>query len=438
MSSRPYSRVELVNGEVVPIYDEPINLVIREIEPEPEPEPEYITKSMETVKRFYKDKVEPAEDTVRVRKTEIFYAFDKWLEEHNITDFGDNNHELWSFLETKYSYKNLSYYGMRLKYTDEEKVRVEIEKQMRAEANKREKEAREREEITRSLLEAVEEVEEQEDAEGECEATGLDEIVYKGKTIHRHPEYKSYGGCLETGEMFRLKKDKVLNEISTSLEKGCILSLGYEDGKRKQKYITNQQFIAECGNLPKQSEFHTKLKIDTGCSAYLNRPNIKCYPLACLSYIYDGGIKLEGEVPINKLVSKCRTTKQIDEYMTELKSQYKAELKKKDDEIAKLKSRVSQLEEQNKKLHTPLSAGALQLQDLLMTRVGETNTTFKDMLQFCFKDITRDYPREDDGDSFLSDTDENDRNDAHFGVFELSPTARGLPYDNEHITREVD
>ena len=436
MSSRPYSRVELVNGEVVPIYDdEPVNLIIREIEPEPEPEPEYITKSMETVKRFYKDKVEPAEDTVRVRKTEIFYAFDKWLEEHNITDFGDNNHELWSFLETKYPYKNLSYYGMRLKYTDEEKVRVEIEKQMRAEANKREKEAREREEITRSLLEAVEEVEEQEDAEGECEATGLDEIVYKGKTIHRHPEYKSYGGCLETGEMFRLKKDKVLNEISTSLEKGCILSLGYDDGKRKQKYITNQQFIAECGNLPKQSEFHTKLKIDTGCSAYLNRPNIKCYPLACLSYIYDGGIKLEGEVPINKLVSKCRTTKQIDEYMTELKSQYKAELKKKDDEIAKLKSRVSQLEEQNKKLHTPLSAGALQLQDLLMTRVGETNTTFKDMLQFCFKDITRDYPREDDGDSFLSDTDENDRNDAHFGVFDLSPVARGLPYDDEHITR---
>ena len=42
MSSRPYSRVEIVNGEVVPIYDddEPINLVVREIEPEPEPEPD--------------------------------------------------------------------------------------------------------------------------------------------------------------------------------------------------------------------------------------------------------------------------------------------------------------------------------------------------------------------------------------------------------------
>jgi hypothetical protein len=70
-----------------------------------------------------------------------------------------------------------------------------------------------------------------------------------------------------------------------------------------------------------------------------------------------------------------------------------------------------------------------------MTRVGETNTTFKDMLQYCIKDITRDYPKEDDADSFLSDIDENDRNDAHFGVFELSPVARGLPYDDEHITR---
>ena len=121
--------------------------------------------------------------------------------------------------------------------------------------------------------------------------------------------------------------------------------------------------------------------------------------------------------------------------MTELKSQYKAELKKKDDEIAKLKSRVSQLEEQNKKLHTPLSAGALQLQHLLMTRVENCDTTVMEMIQFCFKDITRDYPREDDDDTFLSDTSQDDRNDAHFGVFDLSPVARGLPYDDEHITR---
>ena len=56
-------------GFAVWVEEDPVNLIIREIEPEPEPEPEYITKSMETVKRFYKDKVEPAEDTVRVRKT---------------------------------------------------------------------------------------------------------------------------------------------------------------------------------------------------------------------------------------------------------------------------------------------------------------------------------------------------------------------------------
>jgi hypothetical protein len=72
-----------------------------------------------------------------------------------------------------------------------------------------------------------------------------------------------------------------------------------------------------------------------------------------------------------------------------------------------------------------------------MTRVGETDTTFKDMLQFCFKDITRDYPIQDDEESFLSDTSQDERNDACFGVFEMSPTARGLPYDNEHITEQV-
>jgi hypothetical protein len=73
-----------------------------------------------------------------------------------------------------------------------------------------------------------------------------------------------------------------------------------------------------------------------------------------------------------------------------------------------------------------------------MTNVGETNTTFKDMLQFCFKDITRDYPKEDEEGDFLSETSQDERNDAFFGVFEMSPTARGLPYDNEHTTEQVD
>ncbi len=68
-----------------------------------------------------------------------------------------------------------------------------------------------------------------------------------------------------------------------------------------------------------------------------------------------------------------------------------------------------------------------------MTR--HQGSTFLEMLQFCFKDITRDYPK-DEEDDFLSENTENDENDgnyATFGVFEMSP--RGLPYDNEHLTR---
>ena len=124
----------------------------------------------------------------------------------------------------------------------------------------------------------------------------------------------------------------------------------------------------------------------------------------------------------------------LENYLDTIKAQFIAEVKKKDDEIAKLKSRNTHLEAQVKQLNTPLSAGALQYQQLLMTRL-DTGETVWQMLQLCNKDILRDYPKEDDDEDFLSDIDENDRNDAHFGVFEMSPTARGLPYDDEHITR---
>ena len=124
----------------------------------------------------------------------------------------------------------------------------------------------------------------------------------------------------------------------------------------------------------------------------------------------------------------------LENYLDTIKSQFIAEVKKKDDEIAKLKSRNTHLEVQNQKLNTPLSAGALQYQQLLMTRL-DTGETVWQMLQLCNKDIIRDYPTEDEDDTFLSDTDENDRNDACFGVFDFSPVARGCEYDNEHITR---
>jgi hypothetical protein len=48
------------------------------------------------------------------------------------------------------------------------------------------------------------------------------------------------------------------------------------------------------------------------------------------------------------------------------------------------------------------------------------------MLQFCFKDITRNYPK-------ANDDYERDDADADFGIFEMSP--RGLSDRNEIITR---
>lgn len=271
-----------------------------------------------------------------------------------------------------------------------------------------------------------------------------DIIDWNGKIIHRHPDYSNYGGDLTTGEIIRLKGNHIDRLVACDLKKGVILSCGSdEDGKRIQKYKSAQLFIAECGKLKGATKFHTKLKINKEYP----RPFVRFYPLASLSYEYDGGLDFDGDTNHiktgNALVSRMKTSKEINDYIEGVKDAFedkrrndKTEIARLKDEIAKLKSRNTQLEEHNKQLNTPLSAGALQLQHLLMTRVDESNTTFKDMLQYCFKDITRNYPTEDDEDSFLSDTDENERNDAHFGVFEMSP--RGLPYDNEHTTREVD
>jgi hypothetical protein len=313
---------------------------------------------------------------------------------------------------------------------------------------------REREElIARDLAErlvAQEQFAQPPDTSSESDAEPVkkklkDVIDWNGKIIHRHPEYPNYGGDLTTGEIIRLKGNKIDRLVSCDLKKGVILSNGKdEDGNRIQKYKSAQLFIAECGKLKGETRFHTKLKINKEYP----RPFVRFYPLASLSYEYDGGLDFDGDTNHiktgNALVSRCKTTKEINDYIEGVKQAFEDKRRNDKTEIARLKgqltlalSRVEHLEAQVKQLNTPLSAGALQLQDLLMTRVGETDTTFKDMLQFCFKDITRDYPMEDDADSFLSDTDENDRNDACFGVFEMSPTARGLPYDNEHITEQV-
>jgi hypothetical protein len=264
--------------------------------------------------------------------------------------------------------------------------------------------------------------------------------------IHRHPVYTRYGGNLTTGEIFSYKKNnlnRVDKAVKVSLEKGCILSIGYLDGKRQQKYITQQQFIADCGKLKKKSFLHTKLKIDTECEVYKKRPFIRFYPLACLSYHTEKGgkkdeIKDITTAPTHRLMAKVNTVNQLDDYVAEFKEEIAkvrrelarqetlhlakdAMIKKQNDEINKLKDEIERYNEHSNK---PLTAGAIQLQELLMTE--HQGSTVLEMLQFCFKDITRNYPKNDDD-------YERDDAEADFGIFEMSP--RGLSGRNEIITR---
>lgn len=394
----------------------------------------------EIVIKFHNERLEKCDDEVKTTQTEIAVIFNEWKEEKDRKlDGGINyNRMLFEFLEPRYKNKNKKlFYGVRLKLTDEERERKEA-----LERAKREKEEMEARDLKERLT-ADEQFAQPPSSDDDANHKKLKDVIkWNDRTIHRHPENPRYGGDLQTGEIFKLKGNKVERYMTCDLKKGVILECGKdEDGKRVQKYKSAQLFIAEAGKLKQSSKFHSKLKIDTESEAYKTRPVVRFYPLACLSYEYDGGLDFNGDTNHiktgNALVSRCKTTKEINEYIDGIKKAYDDKLKKYKDENARLKSRVSQLEAQNAKLNTPLAAGALQLQDLLMTRVGETDTTFKDMLQFCFKDITRDYPIQDDEDTFLSDIDENDRNDAHFGVFEMSPTARGLPYDNEHLTEQV-
>ena len=54
--------------------------------------------------------------------------------------------------------------------------------------------------------------------------------------------------------------------------------------------------------------------------------------------------------------------------------------------------------EKQRELKRSMDEGALQLRHLLMTRVEGNTTTVMDMMQCCFKDITRGYPTDDDDD----------------------------------------
>ena len=406
----------------------------------------------EIVIKFHNERLEKCDDTIKTTAGEIGVIFNEWKDDkdddgkpRNILDPNMNyNRILWDFLSSRYGGKKKSktvFWGVRLNLTDEERERKEA-----MERAKREKE----ELIARDLAErltAQEQFAQPPDTSSESDAEPVkkklkDVIDWNGKIITRHPDYPNYGGDLTTGEIIRLKGNKIDSLVSCDLKKGVILSNGKdEDGNRIQKYKSAQLFIAECGKLKGATKFHTKLKINKEYP----RPFVRFYPLASLSYEYDGGIDFDGDTNHiktgNALVSRCKTTKEINDYIEGVKQAFedkrrndKTEIAKLKGENALLKSRVSHLEAQVKQLNTPLSAGALQYQQLLMTKL-DTGETVWQMLQLCNKDILRDYPREDDADTFLSDTDENDRNDAHFGVFDLSPVARGCEYDNEHLTR---
>ena len=484
-------------GFAVMVEDEPVNMVIREIDPddyssagtrsesesedeetqygtwqpdtscfipenkpEPEPEPEPArpldldlwrlglrNDDADFVVKFHNERLEKCDKTIKTTAGEIGAIFNEWKEDKDrkIPDPNMNyNRILWEFLSSRYGGKNKSktaFLGVRLNLTDEERERKEEKERARREME--ELIARDKEERLTAQEQFAHPPETSSDEEPVIKKQKLKDIVdWNGKIIHRHPEYPNYGGDLLTGEIIRLKGNNIDRLVACDLKKGVILSCGSdEDGKRIQKYKSAQQFIAECGKLKGETRFHTKLKINKEYP----RPFVRFYPLACLSYEYDGGLDFDGDTNHiktgNALVSRCKTTKEINDYIEGVKDAFeekrrndKTEIAKLKSENALLKSRVSHLEAQVKQLNTPLSAGALQYQQLLMTRL-DTGETVWQMLQLCNKDILRDYPKEDEDEDFLSDTEQNDRNDACFGVFEMSPTARGLPYDNEHITR---
>ena len=484
-------------GFAVMDEDEPVNMVIREIDPDdyssagtrsesesedeetqygtwqpdtscfipenkPEPEPAPAparpldldlwriglrNDDADFVVKFHNERLEKCDNTIKTTAGEIGGIFNEWKEDKDrkIPDPNMNyNRILWEFLSGRYGGKNKSktaFLGVRLNLTEEERERKEAME--RAKREMEELVARDKEERLMAQEQFAHPPETSSDEEPVIKKVKLKDIVdWNGKIIHRHPEYPNYGGDLITGEIIRLKGNNIDRLVACDLKKGVILSCGSdEDGKRIQKYKSAQQFIAECGKLKGATKFHTKLKINKEYP----RPFVRFYPLASLSYEYDGGLDFDGDTNHiktgNALVSRCKTTKEINDYIEGVKDAFEEKRRNDKTEIAKLKgenallkSRVSHLEAQVKQLNTPLSAGALQYQQLLMTRL-DTGETVWQMLQLCNKDILRDYPKEDDADSFLSETDENERNDAHFGVFEMSPTARGLPYDDEHITR---
>lgn len=426
--------------------EEEVEVVVEEEEAEEEVEEKHstpvgggsgtsiTTKYTPIFSRFYIDRLSGVKGK-KATKIDIYHIFNKWKKDNNIDDppLG----ELWMFLEEKHKLIKGTYVDVKIKWKEGESKQMKIEKMKLVNSSVN---------VDR-LIEERSWIDEYETNTHRLPPPRqpsrndplLDVLDYgkDGIVIHRHPVYTEYGGDLKTGKIYKLNKNIVGNALKVQLDKGgVVLSLGKMGDKRFQKHYKISQFIADCGKLHKPSELH-ELKINLNHPDFITYGAPCQYPLSCLSYEYTNQIVKEIAVSTEqnkvakagKLLSVCRTSAMLENYLTTVKEQFIAELKKKDDEIKKKDVQIKKLEAENVRLQqdciTPLKAGAIQLQELLMTE--HQGSTVLEMLQFCFKDITRNYPK---------DEDEDDGQYADFGIFEMSP--RVVPRPDENHIRQID
>ena len=106
------------------------------------------------------------------------------------------------------------------------------------------------------------------------------------------------------------------------------------------------------------------------------------------------------------------------------------------------------VQQENHVVKNSLDEGARQLQQLLMTRVDNSSSTVMEKLQYSFKDITRNYPKDeeesDEGEiyagiegrfhSFITKEDSDEVND---DVYDAANTLTNLNQSNEYPTYET-
>lgn len=108
----------------------------------------------------------------------------------------------------------------------------------------------------------------------------------------------------------------------------------------------------------------------------------------------DDGLKEQQQQQDKDEINKLKAT--IEKQAIKLRENY--------NEITKLKDKV---ETHSKVTKSSLNEGALQLRELLMSEYQ--GSTFGEMLGFCFKDITRNYPKDRDDDTDDDDTMEKEK-----------------------------